>query len=84
MTDAPKLVREFSRSGPCLTLGLWVRDTAKFHVYRKWRGGESYDAQETKVKRRLDDREGYSPAHVEPCPSCRDHAKTQYPHGLMD
>ncbi len=36
------LVREFSAAGPCLTLGQFVRRTAKTIVYREWLGGESF------------------------------------------
>lgn len=65
-------VRTFSPVGPCISRGELVRETAKFYVYRS-----KYDGTEKRVAK------GWN-AHVEPCHSCRDHAKTQYPHGYMD
>ena len=78
-------VREFSPAGPCLTLGQFVRRTAKTIVYREWLGGDSY-GQERRVGgwkvNRDNGRRGY--IHTEPCHSCRDHTETQYPNGYMD
>jgi hypothetical protein len=77
-----KIVREFSAAGPCLTTGKLVRETANFYVYLPWHGGERYGPEEKRIARK---RPGhYSAAHVEPCNSCRDHARTQYPNGYMD
>lgn len=77
-----KLVREFNRAGPCIPLGLWVRDTKRFHIYRQWLGGDKYGESERRVAIRTPDH--YSRAHVEPCPSCEDHPQTQYPDGYLD
>jgi hypothetical protein len=76
------IVREFSPVGPCLTLGRLVKETPQFYVFNKWRGGESYAEGETRIRKRT--AAHYSRAHIEPCHSCRDHAKTQYPNGYMD
>jgi len=70
------LVREFSRCGPCLTLGALLYETPAFYCYAHHDGGVK------KIRKRTEAR--YSPAHIEPCPSCRDHPKTQYPDGYMD
>lgn len=75
------IVREFSPCGPCLTLGKLTRQTAKFYCYEVWQGGDTFAGS----KRVAKDLPGqYSRAHIAPCPSCRDHAKTQYPNGYMD
>lgn len=79
MTD--KIVREFSVAGPCLTLGKLKRETAQFYVFDEWQRGDRYEG-EKRIRKRTPDR--YSAAHIEPCPSCRDHEKTQYPEGYMD
>ena len=76
-----KIVREFSTVGPCLTRGRLVKETEQFYVYDEWQGGDRYEGRK-RIRKRSDAH--YSPAHVEPCPSCRDHARTQYPHGYMD
>lgn len=76
------IVREFSPAGPCLTRGLLVRETAKFYVYYPWKGGRQFAATEKKIAKATAGR--WSAAHVESCPSCRDHAHTQYPDGYMD
>jgi len=73
-----KLVREFSRCGPCIVLGKLVKETAQFYVFEPDYGRSS----QTRIRKRTEAH--YSPAHVEPCPSCRDHARTQYPDGYMD
>jgi hypothetical protein len=70
-----KTVRQFSVAGPCIPLGPLVRETEQFYCY-------SEQDKVRKVRKRTET--FYSPHHVEPCPSCRDHAKTQYPHGYMD
>lgn len=76
------LVREFSAAGPCLTLGMLVRETEKFYVFYPWRGGRKFQAKERRIMKCLPGR--YSGAHTEACHSCRDHAQTQYPRGYMD
>ena len=75
------IVREFSVCGPCLTLGRLVKETDKFYVFDEWHGGSNFYGRK-RIRKRTP--EHYSGAHVEPCPSCRDHHKTQYPHGYMD
>jgi len=77
-----QIVREFSPAGPCLTLGKLVGESAQFWTYLPWRGGDRYDGKPKRVAKRTEGR--YSPAHVEVCPSCRDHARTMYPNGYMD
>jgi hypothetical protein len=76
---ADKIVREFSAVGPCLTLGKLVRETPRFWVFNEWRGGDHYADKEKRISKRTP--EHYSGSHVEPCPSCRDHPRTQYPNG---
>jgi hypothetical protein len=81
MTNQSKIVRAFSICGPCLTLGRLTKETAQFYCFDEWQGGDNYSG----AKRVAKERPGYySPNHIEPCPSCRDHAKTQYPNGYMD
>jgi hypothetical protein len=57
-----QIVRRSSAAGPCLTEGLFVRETAKFVVYREWLGRDNYAEKETKVAK---DR-----VHLEPCSCC--------------
>ena len=75
------IVRSFSPCGPCITLGQLTKITPRFYCYDEWKGGDRFEG-EKRVARDLPGH--YSRAHVEPCPSCPDHAKTQYPHGYMD
>lgn len=75
----PKIVREFSPAGPCLTRGRLTGETAKFWCYEDRNGGV---VTAKKIAKNLPGR--YSRAHVEPCSSCRDHPKTQYPRGYED
>lgn len=75
------IVRKFSMAGPCLTLGRLVSETAHFYCYDEWRGGDKYEGRK-RVRKRTEAH--YSGAHIEPCSSCRDHPKTQYPDGYMD
>jgi hypothetical protein len=73
--EARKIVRTFSAYGPCLTEGELVKTTDKFYVFLKWHGGDRFEGE-----RRI----SCAKAHIEPCSSCRDHVRTQYPHGYMD
>ena len=77
METPPQIVRQFSPCGPCLTIGKLVRETAKFYVYREWRGGDSYADKERRIGKS-------TLVHTEPCRCCRDHADTSYPNGYMD
>lgn len=79
--QSTKIVRAFSTCGPCLTLGRLTHETDQFYCYEEWRGGDLYEGKK-RVRKRTSSR--YSRAHVEPCSSCRDHPKTQYPNGYMD
>lgn len=63
-------VREFSTIGPCLTVGESAGETEKSLLY--------FDGNKV---RRVKKSWRY---HVEPCVSCRDHPRTQYPEGYMD
>lgn len=71
-----KTVREFSRCGPCITLGQLIKETAHFYVYDAGYEGAKRIRKETSHH--------YSGAHIEPCRSCRDHGETHYPEGYMD
>jgi hypothetical protein len=63
-------VRKFSPVGPCIEQGVLIGQTAKFYCF--------VDRFERGNTRRL----GKTWAvHIEPCPSCRDHPRTQYPNG---
>lgn len=64
-------LREFSPAGPCITLGEVVKETAK-----TWQVRDRHGAH---VRYGKNDHR-----HTEPCVSCRDHARTQYPDGYMD
>ena len=75
------IVRAFSPCGPCLTLGKMVKETAQFYVYDEWQGGDRYEGRK-KVRKNLPGH--WSRSHIDPCPSCRDHAQTQYPDGYTD
>lgn len=70
-------VRQFSVCGPCIPLGTLIKQTTHFYCYADERGSRA-----GKVRKRTPDH--YSPNHIEPCPSCRDHTRTQYPNGYMD
>lgn len=70
------IVREFSAAGPCLTIGMLVRETANFYVYLEWKGGDRYGNEERLISK--------PKTHIEPCHSCRDHAQSSYPNGYMD
>ena len=74
-TPARQMVRTFSPCGPCITEGVFLRQTAKFYIFQKLKGGEPVEG-ERRISR--------SKAHVEPCTCCEDHERTVYPHGYMD
>lgn len=63
-------VRKFSPVGPCIPQGELIRETAKFYCVA--------DRFDNGKPRKIG--KGWS-AHIEPCVSCRDHARTQYPNG---
>lgn len=73
---AALIVRRFSAYGPCLTEGEFVKRTARYVVFNTWKGGRDYTGPQRRV--------ACDAVHVEPCPSCADHPRTQYPHGYMD
>jgi hypothetical protein len=73
MIQNPTTVRRFSLAGPCITLGRFVKRTDKFLIYV-----DRYDGKTKRVSH------AHDLAHTDPCPSCRDHARTQYPNGYMD
>jgi hypothetical protein len=70
-----KIVREFSAAGPCITLGEFIKRTNNTITFRNRDG---------KIERRGGWRVEKEMVHTEPCSGCRDHTKTQYPHGYMD
>jgi hypothetical protein len=74
-----QIVRQFSVCGPCLTLGRLTKTTPSFFVFEEWHGGDRFGPETRRVSR---DRHALN--HIEPCHSCRDHARTQYPNGYID
>lgn len=66
-------VRVFSRCGPCLRQYRHVR-TNRTTVTVAFRNGSGYSLE----------RAYKGSVHEEPCPSCEDHPRTQYPDGYMD
>jgi hypothetical protein len=60
-----KIVREKSVAGPCITLGVVLRETASRITYRDRHGEQKF------ISKRW-------PVHSEPCPSCPD-PKAKYP-----
>jgi hypothetical protein len=60
-----KTVRELSVAGPCIILGLVLRETARRISYRDRHGTSKFIS-----KRRW-------AVHTEPCPSCPDCPKTK-------
>jgi len=82
---AGKTLRRFSAAGPCLTFihGTVVSHTAKTVTYKTSRGetkrAGGYDWH-SNGSRPL----GEGLLHVDACPSCPDHARTQYPRGYED
>jgi hypothetical protein len=65
-------VREFSRCGPCIPLGRFIKRTPKRVFYL-----DDYGNVTCKTSR------GHL-VHTEPCPSCQDHPQTQYPNEYDD
>jgi hypothetical protein len=65
-------VREFSRAGPCVTLGEFVKRTPHKIFFRDCFGDLVWRFHRNQL------------IHVEPCRSCRDHPATQYPDGYTD
>jgi hypothetical protein len=69
-------VREFSACGPCIPLGNLVsRSPNRVKFIDRYSG---------RVTSRFGFRVESGLIHTEPCVSCRDHARTQYPDGYMD
>jgi len=68
-----KTVRQFSRVGPCLMLGELAKQTDT-RIFCRLRDGKT--AWAMKSSQLL--------VHLEPCPSCRDHERSQYPDGYWD
>ena len=66
-----RTLREFNRAGPCVPLGGLVKETASRFHYRDHDGRVRMCGK------------GHG-RHLDPCPSCRDHPKTQYPEGYYD
>ena len=67
-----KTVRELRVAGPCITLGLVLRETAGCISYRGRHGTPKF------ISKR------WAAAHTEPCPSCPDHPKAKYPDDYRD
>lgn len=69
-------VRQFSRCGPCITLGEFIKMTPSgFFVFRD----RYQDGKVSRIKGRFN-----GDVHKEPCHSCRDHERSQYPNGYED
>jgi len=64
-----KTIREFSSFGPCVTLGTLVRETVTRIVYRSRDGKVAWVSKSSRL------------VHREPCLSCRDYERSQYPDG---
>ena len=60
-----KIVREKSVAGPCITLGVVLRETASRISYRDRYGTSKFISKRWAV-------------HTEPCPSCSDYPKADY------
>ena len=67
-----KTVRQFSRVGPCIELGPLIRETETRFYYRYRQGYEAFVSKKSPLA-----------VHLEPCPSCRDHERSQYPKRLL-
>jgi len=71
MKSGIKCVRESTDCGPCISLGMLVRETARFFVYYEWLGGKRYSGRERRISKT-------GRAHVDPCPACEDHPESLY------
>jgi hypothetical protein len=60
-----KTIRELSVAGPCITLGLVLRETDRRISYRDRHGTPKFISRRWAI-------------HTEPCPSCPDHPRTKY------
>jgi hypothetical protein len=60
-----KTVRELTVAGPCITLGVVLRETASRISYRDRYGTSKFISKRWAV-------------HTEPCPSCPDYPKADY------
>ena len=78
-TRGALMVRQFSAAGPCLTLGRLYRQTDSYLYFQPV---NTPCANPRRVLKCLPAH--WSPHHTEPCPSCRDHPRTQYPGGYHD
>jgi hypothetical protein len=67
-----RTVRELSVAGPCITLGLVLRETARRISYRDRHGRPKF------ISKR------WAATHTEPCPSCPDHPKAKCPDDYCD
>jgi hypothetical protein len=68
-----KTVRQFSRVGPCIELGPLIRETDTRIYYRYRHDYEAFVSKNSSLA-----------VHLEPCPSCRDHERSQYPDDYWD
>ena len=68
-----KTVRQFSRVGPCIELGPLIRETDTRIYYRYRHDYEAFVSKNSSLA-----------VHLEPCPACRDHERSQYPDGYWD
>jgi hypothetical protein len=66
-----KTVRELSVAGPCITLGLVLRETASRITYRDRHGTSKFISKRWAV-------------HTEPCSSCLIIPKAKYPDSYWD
>ena len=66
-----KTARERSAAGPCITLGLVLREAGSSISYRDRHGTAKFISTRWAV-------------HTEPCLSCPDYPKTKYPEGYWD
>jgi len=71
-------VRNFSPAGPCIVQGELIRETESFYVFND----RFVPGKTRRLAKRLPGK--WSGAHIEACPSCRDHAQTQCPNGYCD
>jgi hypothetical protein len=62
-----KTVRELTVTGPCITLGVVLRETASRISYRDRNGTSKFISKRWAV-------------HIDPCPSCPDYPNADYEH----